>query len=389
MFDFDEVVMRKGTDCTKWDQYGDKDIIPLWVADMDFKTVPEVKEAIVKRAEHGIYGYTVAMKDLNSEIISFVKRHHATDIEAKDILLVTGVVHGLHLALSVLTGSDDKVLVMMPSYPPLVNTPRQLKREVVMTSFVNEDEDYKVDLEDFEKKLKDDPKIKCFILCNPHNPTGHLFSKEEIESLLAICYKYGVYVISDEIHGDLIMPGHTHHSALGAKAEYLDNVVVLCAPTKTFNLAGIKVSYILCKNEKIMKMLQDEAKAVGIASINIFGYTALEAAYRYGDEWLKECNAYIFANFKYLEDYLKENLPLAKTHVPDATYLAWVNLNAFDLPLDFVDRLKEEGGVHFNPGVSFDERYQKYIRVNCATPRANLKEGLDRLVRWLKNNQII
>ena len=390
MFDLNEKVDRLGTDCTKWDRYksryGLDDVIALWVADMDFKTVPEITEALIRRAEHPVYGYTDPGDDLYKEIIGFEKRHHDIDIESDDIILSTGVVYSLYTLVEMLVKKDEKIILMPPIYPPLFNTPKHLQREVVYSKLINDDEHYSVDYEDLEKKIAEDDKIRCLILCNPHNPTGACYREEEIRKIAGICKDHDLWLISDEIHGDLTMPGFKKCSAL--KAGY-EKTITLNAPTKTFNLAGLKISYCLTKNRELADAFRKEAKASGLASINIFGFEAIKAAYHYGDEWLKEVREYIYANFRFLDTYLKENLPMVKFHIPEATYLAWLDLRALDLSEDYVDRLMKEGHVQFNPGAAFSDEYWKYIRVNCATDRNTLKEGLDRLVRWLKANKAL
>ena len=390
MFDLDKKVDRLGTDCTKWDRYksryGLDDVIALWVADMDFNTVPEVSEALKKRAEHMIYGYTDPGDDLYDEIIAFEKRHHDVDIEKDDIILSTGVVYSLYTLVEMLVREDEKIILMPPIYPPLFNTPKHLNREVVYSKLINEDEHYRIDFEDLIAKIESDPKIKCFILCNPHNPTGACYSREEIDKIAKICEENDLWLISDEIHGDLTMPGYKKYSALRSGYK---KTITLNAPTKTFNLAGLKISYCLTKDKALADDFRKEAKASGLSSINIFGFEALKAAYHYGDEWLKEVREYIYQNFLFLDAYLKEHLPMVKFHIPEATYLAWLDLNALDLKEDYVDRLMKEGHVQFNPGAAFSEDYSKYIRVNCATDRNTLKEGLDRLVKWLKDNKAL
>lgn len=392
MFDFNKKVDRKGTCSTKWDRYEDRygldDVIALWVADMDFETVPEVRDALEKRAQHLTYGYTDPDHKLYAEIIDFERRHHHIEIEEDDIVLNTGVVYAVYELVKMLVKEDEKVILMPPIYPPLFNTPLHLNREVVYSKLIDHDETYEIDFEDLEKKIKDDPKIKMFILCNPHNPTGVCYSKEEIDKIAKLCEDNDLWLLSDEIHGDLVMPGHEKYSALRASYNN-DKIITLNAPTKTFNLAGMKISYALSKNKEFMKEFRAEAKASGLSSINIFGFEALKAAYHYGDEWLKECIEYIYENLKWLKDYIDTNLTKAKYRIPEATYLAWVDLKEYHLPDDFVDRLMYEGHVQFNPGSGFSKEYKDYIRVNVATDRATLKEGMDRLCAWLKENNYL
>ena len=389
-YPFDVKTNRLNTSSTKWDRYksryGMDDVIPLWVADMDFETVPEVNEAMIKRAKHGIFGYTDASEELFEAIINWEKRHHDVDITKDNIVLNTGVVYGLYELIGMLVKEDEKVIVQPPVYPPLFNTPLFLDRKVIYSSLIKKGQHWELDLAGFEKALDDNPDIKLYIMCNPHNPTGNCFTVEELNALFEICYQHNVWVVSDEIHGDLIMPSHKHYSALCSDEKYHDHLIVLAAPTKTFNLAGMKISYALTKNQEFQKQFAAKAKASGLSSINIFGFEALIAAFNHGDEWLKECITYIYDNFLYLDKYLKENLPAIKFSIPQATYLGWLDLSAYDLPDDYFDRLKFDAKVEFNPGAAFDPSYSSYIRINLACHRDTLKEGLARLKNWLDNN---
>lgn len=390
MYNFDQVIKRNGSGSTKWDRYqktaGLADIIPLWVADMDFACLKEVTEALKERAKHPIYGYTDAQADFYAAIIVWEKSRHNVEIKREEIIPITGVVYGFYSLIELLVAQDEKVIVQDPVYPPFFNTPAYLAREVVYNPLIKENGTYRMDLQGFAAKVAADPQIRLLLLCNPHNPTGQCYDKETLNALFEICHKYQLWVIADEIHADILMPGARQCYALNCDEKYWDRLIVLTSPTKTFNLAGLKVAYALIKNPQLQKEFALKAKASGLASINLFGLTALTAAYNYGDQWHKECCAYIYENFKYLKAYLTLNWPGASFKVPEATYLAWVDLHALSLPNDYVERLKNEGRVEVKAGLDFGKDCAQYVRINVACPRAILKEGLERMTAWFKAN---
>lgn len=390
MYTFDKLTNRLNTSSTKWDRYVQRDnitdVIPLWVADMDFETVPEVTDVIIKRAKHSIFGYTDADDSVFEAICGWESRHHGVNLTKDNIILNTGVVYGLYQIIELLLTKNDKIIVQSPVYPPLFKTPLGLSRDVVFNELVREGTHYSIDLQDFEDKIKENPEIKMYIMCNPHNPIGHCYTLEEINKIFDICHKYNLWIVSDEIHADIIMPGCKHYSALQSEDKYHDKLIVLGSPTKTFNLAGLKISYALTKNSNFQKIFATEAKASGLSSINIFAFEAIKACYTYGDRWLEECIQYINDNFLYLDNYLKANLPKIKFKIPESTYLGWLDLSEYNLSDDFVSRLKIEAKVEFQSGSGFNKKYDKFIRINVACHRSTLEEGLNRLKSWLDKN---
>ena len=386
MYDFDSVYSRVGTSSTKWDRYVSRyhleDVIALWVADMDFKCPPEVSEAIVHRAEHGIFGYTDPSDECLNTIISWEKRHHQIDVRKENIVLTTGVVYALYTLVEQLVKKEEKVMVMTPVYPPFFNTPASIEREVVYCPLILEPE-VRIDLEKMERMLKEDASIKMLIFCNPHNPVGKSWTKDELEELLEITNRYDLIVVSDEIHADLVFEPLQHVSMLGVNEKFNQNVVLLGAPTKTFNLAGMKISYALIPNQDICLEFAKRAKASGLSSINIFGFEALSAAYTYGDQWLKECLTYIYDNMVWLKKFLNEHLPLCRYEVPESTYLAWVDFSAYEVPDNFAEILKFEGGVELQDGRGFKDS-EGFQRINCACPRETLVKGMERVVDCMK-----
>lgn len=385
MYNFNEANSRLNSNSTKWDRYKkqgiEKDVIPLWVADMDYNCLPEVQEAIVQRAKHGIFGYTDASEECIQSIIDWEKRHHQLDIQKENIVFATGVVYAIGTAVELLVKKDEKVIVLPPVYPPFFNVPSSLSKEVVYSPLIKKEE-WEIDYDGLEKMLQADPKIKMLIFCNPHNPVGRCWSKEELRKLLEITHRYGITVVSDEIHGDLILEPYHQTSMLGVDEKYNQNIIVLAAPTKTFNLAGLKISYALIKNEQLRADFAKLAKSSGLSSINIFGYEALTAAYNHGDQWLKECLDAIQDNFIWLKNFLEENLPLCKFEIPQATYLAWVDFSGYNIPDNFQALLKEEAYVELNAGAPF-KAPASFQRINCACPRSTLEEGMKRIKEYL------
>lgn len=393
MYNFDKAQSRLGSSCTKWDRYASRyhmdDVIPLWVADMDFECLPQVEEAIIRRAKHPIYGYTDPSQELLSAIIDWEKRQHGIDVKREDIILNTGVVYGFYTLIDMLVKQDEKVIVQNPVYPPFFNTPKSLGREVIFNSLRYEEDGCHMDIEGFETLLQDHPEIRMFIMCNPHNPTGQCHTLEEINSVMELCCRYNVWVVSDEIHADIIMPHHKHISAYACNSAYHDHLILLGSPTKTFNLAGLKISYAIVKQHELQKEFAAMAKANGLSSINIFGMEALIAAYNHGDIWREECCAYIYDNFCYLKDFIANNMPKVNFEIPQSTYLAWLDFSAYDVPDDMAERLKFEGHVELQAGIGFGEAYRKYQRVNVACPRSILEEGMKRVKAWLEVNRYL
>lgn len=388
MYCFDEVINRKGTNCTKWDRYPNNDVIPLWIADMDFPCISQVQQAIVKRAQHPIYGYTNIDDKVYQDIISWQKNQHNVDVKKEEIVLTTGVVYALYLAISLFAKKDEKVIIQPPVYPPFSGVPTTLDREIVFNNLKRVGNDWQMDLIDFEDKLKSDSKIKMFILCNPHNPTGKCYSKEDIRKVSELCHKYNVILISDEIHNDIIMPGSKHNSIYTC-IDDISDVVMFSSVTKTFNLAGMKVAYAIIKDEKIREIYKKQASASGLSSINLFALEALKAVYENGQEWSKQCNQYIYDNFLFLKEYLDKYIPQIGFVIPQATYLAWLDFSKLNIEGDINQRLKNEAKVELNSGSGFSKQCCQFQRMNVACPRSTLKIGLDRIRDWLKENKYI
>lgn len=387
MYSFDRANSRLHTDSTKWDRYEShyqlEDVIPLWVADMDFNCYPKVTEALLERCEKEIFGYTDPGEEVYQAIIDWEKRKHGISVDKNEIRFATGVVHSFYTLIHLLLKPTEKVIVQTPVYPPFFNIPKRLRREVVYNPLIREKNQWKMNLPELDRLLTQDSSIRMLIFCNPHNPIGRSWQLAELNALLEICQRHNIIVLSDEIHADLVMPGHIHCSMLSVAEKYQQHIILLGSPTKAFNLAGLKISYLITKNKKWQEEFKTIAKANGLSSINIFGFEALKAAYADGDKWLAECNDYIYQNHVFVRDYLQERLPQVCYEIPEATYLGWLDFSKMAVPNDFNQRLKFEAHVELENGQGFGPGLEQFQRINVACPKHTLEEGLKRIVRWV------
>lgn len=386
MYSFDQANSRLHTDSTKWDRYESRyqleDVIPLWVADMDFNCYPKITEAMISRCKNGIFGYTDPGEEVYQAIIDWEERKHGITVDKDEIGFATGVVYSFYTLIDLLLKPTDKVIVQTPVYPPFFNTPKSLQREVVYNPLVKEVGQWQMNLLELDRLLTQDPSIRMLIFCNPHNPIGRSWQLAELNALMEICQRHDIIVLSDEIHADIVMPGHIHCSMLRVAEKYHQNIILLGSPTKAFNLAGLKISYLITKNKKWREEFVVTAKANGLSSINIFGFEALKVAYADGDEWLAECNDYIYQNHIFVRDYLQKHLPQVGYEIPEATYLGWLDFSKMAIPNDFNQRLKFEGHVELENGPGFGPGLEQFQRINVACPRSTLTEGLKRIGQW-------
>src|SRR5699024_2759549 len=285
---FNDIIDRRNTRAAKWDLvkslYGSEEVLPMWVADMDFKVPEAVSTALVERAHHGIFGYTLTDTKFSDSVVNWLSKRHDWKVPKSNILYSPGVITTLYMAIQTFTKRKDKVLIQTPVYPPFYDIVKKHDRTLVKNKLILEDGKYQIDFEDFEKKLKDG--VKAFILCNPHNPVGRVWKKDELEKIVALCKKYEVLILSDEIHADIILPPHKHHPIATIDHEMADNIINCLSRTKTFNLAGLQVSYAIVSNKEKRESLEKTFHKQGIHNINTMGITALEAAYNDGTEWL-------------------------------------------------------------------------------------------------------
>ncbi|MBG9983520.1 pyridoxal phosphate-dependent aminotransferase [Aerococcaceae bacterium DSM 111022] len=390
MFNFDEIIDRRKSVGKKWnpntldEMFGNPDALPMWIADMDFRVAPAITEAIKEVAEHGIYGYSNAGSAVES-YIGWVKRRHNWDIKPEWVLNTPGVVTALDVAIAAYTKPGDGILINKPVYYPFSLIIESHERKIVDSTLVIEEGGaISVDFADFEAKAKDE-NTKMFILCSPHNPLGHIYSRDELKRMLDICFKYDVLVVVDEIHGDLIMPGQEFTSIGELGEKYANRVIVTQAPSKTFNLAGMQWSAVVIPDADLRAKFQAHIELYDLAIQNPLAIAAVSAAYDEGAEWLDAAIGYIYANFEYLRNALAEALPDARVLDLKATYLAFVDFSYLGLDDESLDKLfAEEIGLALDSGHWFGETGSGYMRFNLATPRANVEKAVELMVNTLQ-----
>lgn len=381
--DFDVLVDRRNTDCVKWDGlkdiYGRDDVLPLWIADMDFKSSPKIIEAIIERAKHGVFGYPLDSMKTFQPFIEWNSKRNSLYIDAEWILTCPGIVTAFCLGILAYTKEGEKVMIQTPVYPPFHSGVKDNGRVLIENELIEKDGYYTIDFESFEKKIKDN-NVKLFILCNPHNPIGRVWSKEELGKMADICLKHDVKIFSDEIHSDLIFPGNKFTSILSLDEKYRSITAAAMAPSKTFNIAGLSSSIVLIPGEDMRKRYEKVSEGVAIGGLNIFGLTAMEAAYKYGEEWLEEVLKYIEKNSDYMEGFIKENMPEVKYRKPEATYLGWLDFRKiFSKQKDLDDFLINKAKVALNSGITFGKNGEGFVRINLGCPRPVLIEALNRI----------
>ncbi|WP_265445441.1 MalY/PatB family protein [Acetivibrio straminisolvens] len=379
---FDEVVNRKNTDSLKWDyckqRFGKSGILPMWVADMDFKSPSIISEAIIQRAQHGIFGYTEASERLSAALAGWMKKRHGWQIDEKWISYSPGVVTSVNTAILAYTKPGDKVLMQTPIYYPFYNSIIDNERELVTNSLRDNNGHYGIDFEDLEKKLSDN--VKMMIFCSPHNPIGRVWKIDELKEVLRLCKKYNVILVSDEIHSDLVFKGHKHIPIASLIEDDFKNCITLVSPTKTFNIAGLSVSAVIISEAGLRAKFRSTLSKNGANMLNIFGLVAAEAAYSSCEKWLDELLVYLEENLNTLEEYFKENIPQIKVIRPEATYLAWLDCNGLKVPAgQLKDFFVNKAGVGLNDGFAFGKEGLGFQRLNFACPRTVLLEGLERI----------
>lgn len=379
-YNFDERIDRRGTGCVKWDMAPDKDVLPLWVADMDFRAAPAILEAVKKRAEHGVFGYTVVEDDYYDAVISWFRRRHQWHIQREEILYTTGVVPAMSVAVKALTMPGEKVIILSPDYNCFFSSVRNNGCEVVESVLVRTGSRFTVDWQDFEAKCADE-KATVFLLCNPHNPTGRVWTKEELERMNDICLRYHVKVVSDEIHCELMMPGHVFQPFAAVSEACRQNSVILNSPSKSFNIAGLQAANIICSQPEWRRRLDRAININEVCDLNPFGPVALKAAYNESEDWIDELNQYLWGNYQALCAFAKEHLPQWNVCTLEGTYLPWIDITATGMTSqEYSDLLLRKAKVWVNPGTMYGPQSgEGYIRMNIACPRSILTEALQRI----------
>lgn len=384
---FDEIVNRKNTDCLKYDFAVERgmpaDILPLWVADMDFRISSYIEDALVERSKQGIFGYTESKEDYVSAIAGWMKRHKNWEIQSDWLIKTPGVVFALAMAVKAYTNPGDAVLIQQPVYYPFSEVISDNERQIVSNDLkVNDEGVYSIDFEDFEAKIVEH-KVKLFLLCSPHNPVGRVWTREELTRLGDICLKHNVIVVSDEIHHDFILAGE-HHVFANIKEEFAQNCVICTSASKTFNLAGMLISNIFIPNEDLRRKFKKQVDAAGISQLNTLGLAATKAAYSMGDEWYQAMLEYIRDNQKFVAEFVKNNMPNVKLIPSQGTYLVWLDFRKTGIEVEELDRrIIHEAKLWLDSGKIFGDTGRGFQRINIACPQSVLKEALERLVTVL------
>lgn len=382
-YDFNKIINRNNTKSLKYDFAKERnipeDLLPLWVADMDFQTSPEIIEALNKAVSHGIYGYSEGKEEYFDAVYNWYNDNFNWQVKKEWLIKTPGVVFAIVLAINALTNEGDSVLIQNPVYYPFTEVIIDNNRKLVNNSLVRNGKKYEIDFEDFEKKIIEN-NVKLFILCSPHNPVGRVWKKWELEKIGDICLKHNVKIVSDEIHSDFVYP-ENKHIVFSSLDEKYQNITITCtAPTKTFNLAGLQISNIFIPNLEIRKKVLKQLDRVGYSQVNLMGLVACEVAYKYGRQWLNELKEYLLDNLNFLRDYLETNIPQIKLIEPEGTYLIWLDCSA----LGFEDKelekfIVEKAKLWLDSGYIFGKEGEGFQRINIACPRETLKKALEQL----------
>lgn len=385
---FNIVVNRKNTNCLKYDfavrRGRPENVLPLWVADMDFKVAPEIIQAIEQRTAHGIFGYSEVKEEYFLAVADWMEQKHGWKVNEDWLVKTPGVVFALAMAVQAFTEPGDAVIIQQPVYYPFSEVIADNGRKIVNNALeLKEDGKYHINFEDFEQKVKENH-VKLFLLCSPHNPVGRVWTKEELSRIAEICKKYDVIVVSDEIHQDFVFSGK--HRVFANLSEDAKNRTITCtAPSKTFNLAGLQVSNIWIANPVIRDRFKKQVAAAGYSQLNTLGLTACEAAYRYGGEWHKELLGYLRSNLNFLREFLQTRLPEVKLIEPEGTYLIWLDFSSLGLTEEEREELlTKKAGIWLDSGAIFGTAGEGFERINIACPRSILKDALKRMERAVR-----
>lgn len=382
-FDFDEEIDRKNTNSVKHDfaaEYGKPEgLIPLWVADMDFKTAPQISETLAKLAERGVFGYSDVKEDYFETVNGWFSSQFGYTFRPDWLVKTPGVIFSICMSIRAFTNVSESVMIQTPVYHPFKRSIEANGRKTVCNSLVYTDGKYHIDFDDFEKKIIEHH-VKLFILCSPHNPVGRVWTRDELARMGDICVKHGVVVLSDEIHCDFTYPGHTHAVFASVSRDFPGQAVVCTAPSKTFNLAGLQISNTFIAADALRSRFTREMQKTGVSNPNVMGLAACQSAYRFGGLWVDELNDYLANTVSYVRSFLKANLPQIKLVEPEGTYLLWLDCGALGLSETELDELiAGKAGLWVNYGAMFGEEGRRFIRINIGCPLKTVARALERL----------
>ncbi|KQL33446.1 MalY/PatB family protein [Psychrobacillus sp. FJAT-21963] len=388
MPDFSTVFERRNTHSTKWDLLEQiysipdaSDVLPMWIADMDFAIPSTIIDALHKRLEHPVFGYNIVPEETKLALTNWLEKKHQLKIENKWIFFQQGVIPAMASVLDAFTEVGDKILIHSPVYPPFNHVPTRLGRIVETCDLMEINSSFEIDFDDFEQKLSSG--VKAFILCSPHNPGGKVWTKEDLTKIAALCERYNVLIISDEIHADIVFKPNKHIPILSV-AENVNNIITFFAPTKTFNLAGIQAATIIVPDQQKRKILENQALERGQMELNIFSLTAFQAAYEHGEPWLEELLEVVSSNMDYVVEQLTNKLKGIKVPKPEATYLLWIDYRDTGLSeKEIMDLLLTKGKLALEPGTKYGKTGEGFLRMNVACPRQTLEDGVARFIKAL------
>lgn len=376
MYDFDRRIERRSTDSTKWRRYGD-DVLPLWVADMDFMAPEPILRALRERVDHGIFGYGSPPRELSEVVVARLHERYGWQVTTEDVVYFPGVIAGFNLACHAIAGPGEGVLFQTPVYFPIPKAPTLTGRAAQQMELTREaDGHYAIDFDRFEQAISEQTRL--FILCNPHNPVGRVFHRAELEWLAESCLRHDVTICADEIHCDLVYPGHHHIPIASLAPEIANRTITLMAPSKTFNIAGLQCSVAIIQNPTLRRAMTHIHTGL-VHGMNVMGYTAALAGYREGQPWLDAVLQYLASNRNFLYNYVNTNLPGVTMSKPEGTYLAWLDCREAGIPGNPYEFFLQEARVALNDGVTFGQGGEGFVRLNFACPRAILEEALDRM----------
>ncbi|WP_404347419.1 pyridoxal phosphate-dependent aminotransferase [Sutcliffiella horikoshii] len=381
-YDFNESINRKNTSSVKWDEtgrvFGSTDVLPMWVADMDFQAPQEVTKAIMDKAQHGIYGYTAISTSVDDAVTSWFQKQHGWELKQEWLTYISGVVPALSATIQTFSNPGDKVIVFSPVYYPFYDMVTYNDRKLITSPMEYRNGRYYMDLQDFEAKLDGD--VKLLLLCNPHNPGGTVWTREELEQLGKICVKHNVIIVSDDIHADLVFENHTYNAIASISDDIARQTVTCIAPTKTFNIAGLQAAAMVTSNDSFREKLELFMKKQGHFLLNMLGVSAMEAAYRHGKPWLDEVLDHIEDNMDYAVEYIQKEIPGVDASKPEGTYLLWIDCRKLGLGEEELKRLLlHKGKLALESGGKFGKEGNGFVRMNVACTKTTLQEGLLRL----------
>lgn len=388
-YDFDKIIERHGTDSVKYDilqsLYGTDDIIPMWVADMDFEVPGFIREAVIRRARHEVYGYTIRPKRFYETIAGWLLARHGWKVNPGHIDFSPGVVPALVLSVLGFTEPGDKVLVQSPVYFPFFSSIENHNRELVNNQLVDEQGRYSIDFRKLEQQFSTG--VKMMMFCHPHNPVGRVWTRQELTRLAELAVQYDVLILSDEIHSDLLLYGHQHIPLASLDKEIAARTITCIAPSKTFNLAGLHTSALVIENPELKKRYEKILEDIHVGGGNLFGFVALEAAYTHGAEWLEQLLAYLEKNYIFLREFLERELPFTRVSPLEATYLAWLNFESLGLDdKSLMKFMTDKAKIGFVEGPRFGAGGSNYMRMNIATPKVVLESALQQMSCAIKEN---